>query len=74
MEFMKNRSIILALILVVLVCLGLWHDWIELVVGAKPDGGNGLLEWLISALMIASGIAGSALVRRQWHVCQAPQV
>ena len=66
---MKNRSITVAPILLVFVCLGLRHDWIELIIGVKPDRGNGLLEWLISALMIASGIAGSAVVRRQWHVC-----
>ena len=71
---MKDRSIILALILVVLVCLGLWHDWIELVIGVKPDGGNGLFEWLVSALTIASRIAGSTLARHQWHVRQEQRV
>lgn len=73
-KVMKNPSIIFALILAVLVCLGFWHDWIELAIGIKLDGGNGLLEWLISALAMACVITGSALARRQWHLCQEQRV
>ena len=72
-KIMKNRSSMLALILV-LVCLGLWHDWMELLIGVKLDGSNGLLEWLASALTIAYVITGSALARCRWHLCQEQRV
>ncbi len=73
-KVMKNRSNMLALILAVLVCLGLWHDWIELVIGVELDGGNGLLEWLLSASTIACVTTGSALARRHWPLCQEQRI
>jgi uncharacterized membrane protein YtjA (UPF0391 family) len=33
-----------------------WRDWIELVFHVDPDGGNGLLEWVIVAALLATAI------------------
>jgi hypothetical protein len=33
-----------------------WREWMELVFQINPDGGNGLLEWVIAAALFAAGI------------------
>jgi hypothetical protein len=38
-----------------------WRDWIELVFHVDPDGGNGLLEWVIVAALFAAGIGFGCL-------------
>jgi hypothetical protein len=33
-----------------------WHDWIELLFGVEPDGGDGSFEWvLVVVLLVATG-------------------
>jgi hypothetical protein len=39
------------------------REWIEFVFGVDPDGGNGSLEWLIVALLLAFSIALYAIAR-----------
>jgi len=45
----------------------LWHNWIELLFGVEPDGGDGSFEWgLVVVLLIATGVF-SALARTEWR-------
>ena len=41
-----------------------WHEWIEIVVGVDPDGGNGSVEWLVVAILFAA-TAGLGVGARQ---------
>lgn len=43
------------------------HDWIELLVGLEPDGGDGSFEWgLVAILLVAAGVF-SAFARIEWR-------
>ncbi len=42
------------------------REWIELIFGVDPDGGDGNLEWAIVAGFVVLTIASSALARREW--------
>jgi hypothetical protein len=35
----------------------LWRDWIELVFGVDPDGGDGSVEWLVVAVLLGAALA-----------------
>jgi hypothetical protein len=39
----------------------LWRDWIELVFGVDPDGGNGSVEWFIVAALLGAALAFGGL-------------
>jgi hypothetical protein len=39
----------------------LWRDWIELVFGVDPDGGNGSVEWLVVAVLLGAALAFGGL-------------
>jgi hypothetical protein len=46
------------------------REWIEVVFGVEPDGGDGSLEWLIvvGCLVVTGALA--LLARREWHLAQ----
>jgi hypothetical protein len=46
-------------------------NWIELVFGVEPDGGDGSLEWLIVAVLAAATVALLALARVEWRKMRA---
>ncbi|HEY2196001.1 MAG TPA: hypothetical protein VGH76_27410 [Actinomycetospora sp.] len=41
-----------------------WADWIELLTGLDPDGGNGELEWLLAAAFAVVAVVCGVLARR----------
>lgn len=45
----------------------LWHDWIEIVFGIDPDEGNGLVEMLISASLLALTLVFTVSSRLEWR-------
>jgi hypothetical protein len=49
-----------------LLTLG-WRDRIEKLTGLDPDGGNGSVEWVIVALLVAMAVSLSVLARREWR-------
>jgi hypothetical protein len=51
----------LAAVLAVLTAI--WPDWIELLFGADPDGGDGSTEWGIVAALAVVAILFAALAR-----------
>jgi len=59
---LATERIIAALTAVLAVITTAWPQWIELLTGADPDGGDGLLEWalvggLASVALISAGLA-----------------
>lgn len=45
----------------------LWPNWIELVLGVEPDGGDGSLERVLVGLCVGATVAFSALARTEWR-------
>ena len=45
----------------------LWPNWIELLFGVEPDGGDGSLEWLLVGLFVGAMAVFSALARTEWR-------
>jgi hypothetical protein len=44
-----------------------WHNWIELLFGVEPDGGDGSFEWtLVVGLLVLTAVF-SALARIEWR-------
>jgi hypothetical protein len=43
-------------------------DWIELIFGAEPDGGDGALEWSIVAILGVAGLVLSARAAMRWRM------
>jgi hypothetical protein len=46
-----------------LVLTIIWHDWIETLFGVDPDQHNGLVEWLIVAVLALVTITLAVLAR-----------
>ena len=55
----------------ILVLTLIWHDWIELLLGADPDGGGGSLEWLITLSLLAITASSGSLARFEWRKARA---
>lgn len=42
-----------------------WPDWIEEVFGIDPDGGSGLVEWLVVVVLAATAVVSGLLARAE---------
>ena len=42
-------------------------DWIEVVSGVEPDGGDGSLEWALTAALAACAVAFALVARAEWR-------
>lgn len=56
-----------SLFAIVFVVTWLVPDWIELVFGADPDGGNGDAEWAIVACAGILALICAVLARFEWQ-------
>jgi hypothetical protein len=45
----------------------LWHNWIELLFGFEPDGGDGSFEWGLVVVLLIMTVVFSALARMEWR-------
>jgi hypothetical protein len=48
-------------------------DWIELVFGIDPDGGNGLVEWAFILVPALIAVASAAVACRRWNRARVTQ-
>jgi hypothetical protein len=62
-------EIVLAVLLgAATIVTALWPTWIEELFGFDPDGGNGMAEWWIVAVLAVITVAAAALARRDLRV------
>ena len=52
---------------ILLVLTLFWHNWIEVLFGVEPDGGDGSLEWALVVVLIGVTVAFSVLARTEWR-------
>jgi hypothetical protein len=45
----------------------IWREWIELVTGLDPDGGNGSAEWFIVGVSAVATILFAGLSWHDWR-------
>lgn len=66
----RNRfwpELVLVIISLAVMLTLVWHDWIELVFGVEPDGGDGSLEWAMVAVMFIAALMASLIARNEWQ-------
>ena len=49
-------------------------QWIEIVFGVDPDGGDGSLEWFIVAALALVAVIFAAMARVEWRRLETPRV
>lgn len=43
------------------------REWIEVMFGVEPDGGNGTMEWAVVVILAALTLLSGILVGREWR-------
>jgi hypothetical protein len=43
------------------------REWIEVLFGVEPDGGNGTMEWAVVVVLAALTLLSVTLVSREWR-------
>ena len=51
----------------------LWHNWIEILFGIEPDGGDGSLEWALVGVLIMVTVVFFVVARIEWRRAVARQ-
>ena len=51
----------------------LWHNWIEILFGIEPDGGDGSLEWALVGVLIMVTVVFFVIARIEWRRAVARQ-
>ncbi|GAA0931257.1 hypothetical protein GCM10009554_15010 [Kribbella koreensis] len=62
--WLQSGFSVAALLLAVVTLIS--REWIELLIGWDPDGGNGALEWAIVAVLSVAALCFGLAARREW--------
>jgi hypothetical protein len=62
-----TESCVAAVAAVLFVVTLVWKDWIELVFGVDPDGGDGSLEWAFVAVLALVAVVAGVAARHDWR-------
>jgi hypothetical protein len=68
---LATERIIAALTAVLAVVTTAWPQWIELLTGADPDRGDGLLEWALVGGLAAAALISAGLAIREARLLRA---
>jgi hypothetical protein len=60
------EAILAAVTAVMLILTLVVPDWIEVLTGVEPDGGDGGLEWVLALGFAVGSVVFSALARLEW--------
>ena len=60
------RTVLAGISAMLLVLTLISREWIELLFGVEPDGGNGSLEWVVTGLFALTTLALAASARMRW--------
>ena len=69
-RFWMEIALLLASMLFLVATVAI-PDWIEAVSGLDPDGGNGMVERGIVAVLVLGAAALSVIARREWRLAIA---
>ena len=70
-RFWIEAGLAVASVLLLVVTL-ISREWIEVVLGVDPDGGNGSLEWLIVGIVAVVALVFSIIARVEWRRASIP--
>lgn len=59
---------------VLAVLTSISREWIEIVFGVEPDGGNGALEWAIVVVTAVTAIVCLGYARLEWRRARVGEV